>query len=167
MTEEAAKLTKKQEVFVSEYLSCFNGAEAARRAGYSESRARITASELLADSNIQNLIDVATKEKHEHALSISPEWVRAVSKKSNYVYLIRAGNGLTKIGISYDIQKRLNMLNTASPVELSLLFFFEPSNAVKTEKYLHIKFDKKRVKGEWFNLSDSEIEWIRLNYDII
>ncbi len=167
MSDDAPKLTKKQEVFVSEYLSCFNGAEAARRAGYSESRARITASELLANPDMKKVIDTKVEERRNNTLSISPEWIRAVSKKSNYVYLIRAGNGLTKIGISYDIQKRLNMLNTASPVELSLIFFFEPSNAVKTEKYLHIKFDKKRVKGEWFNLSDSEIEWIRLNYDII
>lgn len=37
MTEgQAKKLTKKQEVFISEYLLCLNATEAARRAGYTD-----------------------------------------------------------------------------------------------------------------------------------
>ena len=38
---------EKVEVFIAEYLRCGNGAEAARKAGWSENRARKTASELL------------------------------------------------------------------------------------------------------------------------
>lgn len=62
MTE--SKLTHKQQVFISEYLKCFNASEAARRAGYSEARARITGSELLADSNISEQIQVRLSEIH-------------------------------------------------------------------------------------------------------
>jgi predicted GIY-YIG superfamily endonuclease len=167
MTDTTPKFTKRQQVFIDEYLKCFNGAEAARRAGYSEKSARQTGSDLLANPDIKEYINVNMDERKNNTLSIASDWIRAASKKSNYVYLIRADNGLTKIGISYDVERRLYTLDTASPVRLSLLFFFEPSNAVKTEKYLHIKFDKKRVKGEWFNLSDSDIDWIRMNYDII
>lgn len=67
MSDEAPKLNKRQQVFIDEYLKCFNGAEAARRAGYSDSRARITASELLADSNISEQIKVRLSEVHMSA----------------------------------------------------------------------------------------------------
>lgn len=45
-------LTEKKKVFCREYVVDFNGAAAAARAGYSKNRARITASEFLADEAI-------------------------------------------------------------------------------------------------------------------
>jgi PBSX family phage terminase large subunit len=47
------KLTKQKKVFVAEYLQCFNGAEAARRAGYSERTARYVARNLLNTPNVK------------------------------------------------------------------------------------------------------------------
>ena len=55
--------TKKQRVFVEEYLQCWNAAEAARRAGYSERTARIQASKLLTKPNIQEEIQKRIAEK--------------------------------------------------------------------------------------------------------
>ena len=55
--------TKKQRVFVEEYLQCWNAAEAARRAGYSERTARIQASKLLTKPNIQEEISKRIAEK--------------------------------------------------------------------------------------------------------
>ena len=55
--------TKKQRVFVEEYLQCWNAAEAARRAGYSERTARIQASKLLTKPNIQEEIQKRISEK--------------------------------------------------------------------------------------------------------
>ena len=46
-------LTPKQRAFADEYMICCNGAEAARRAGYAKSSARITASRLLTNANIK------------------------------------------------------------------------------------------------------------------
>ncbi len=56
-------LTKKQRVFIEEYLQCWNAAEAARRAGYSERTARIQASKLLTKTNIQEEIQKRISEK--------------------------------------------------------------------------------------------------------
>ena len=67
MTEEAKPLTKKQEVFISEYLKCFNGSEAARRAGYSVKSARQTASDLLATPYISEQIKTRIAEVHMSA----------------------------------------------------------------------------------------------------
>ncbi len=50
------KLTPKQASFVENYMTCRNGAEAARKAMYAVSSARITASKLLSKTNIKAAI---------------------------------------------------------------------------------------------------------------
>lgn len=68
MTEEdKAKLkplTKRQSVFVDEYAISLNGADAARKAGYSEKGARQIASELLTNPNIRAAIEERFRERH-------------------------------------------------------------------------------------------------------
>ncbi len=49
----AIKLTPKQRAFVDQYVLCRSGAEAARRAGFAISSARITASQLLTKPNVK------------------------------------------------------------------------------------------------------------------
>ena len=49
--------TRKQRIFIDEYVTCWNGAEAARRAGYSVRSAREIAVELLAKPSIHEEIE--------------------------------------------------------------------------------------------------------------
>ena len=60
--EQERKLTDRQERFVVEYLACANGAEAARRAGYSEHTARQMANENLTKPYIKTAIDTKRDE---------------------------------------------------------------------------------------------------------
>lgn len=55
-------LTDQQQRFIDEYLVCWNGAEAARRAGYSEKTARIQASRLLTNANIRAAVEARLAE---------------------------------------------------------------------------------------------------------
>jgi phage terminase small subunit len=50
------KLTAKQQAFVEHYLTCWNGSESARRAGYSAHTASEQAARLLADVRVQEAI---------------------------------------------------------------------------------------------------------------
>lgn len=50
-------LTSKQQVFIAEYLKCWNASEAARRAGYTENSARAQGSRLLTDADISAEIE--------------------------------------------------------------------------------------------------------------
>jgi phage terminase small subunit len=52
----ATNLTDKQQVFINEYLKCWNAAEAARRAGYSDKTARQQGSRLLTNVDISQEI---------------------------------------------------------------------------------------------------------------
>ena len=76
---EAKQLTRKQQAFIDAYLVCFNGAEAARRAGYSAKTARQTASDLLAESYISEQIDARLSEVHmsaDEALKLTADIAR-------------------------------------------------------------------------------------------
>ena len=53
---DSKKLTAKQKAFCREYTKCWNGTEAAIKAGYSQKIARITASQILTKANIQEEI---------------------------------------------------------------------------------------------------------------
>lgn len=59
-----SKLTKKQLLFVEEYLIDLNGAQAAIRAGYSKNSAKEQSSRLLTKANVQELL---TKRKAERS----------------------------------------------------------------------------------------------------
>lgn len=67
-------LTIRRARFVAEYMACGNGAEAARRAGYSVRRARVKASELLDDpgvqAEIQKLSQIRDDELDRHLVNL-------------------------------------------------------------------------------------------------
>lgn len=81
MSEEKPKLTKANEVFISEYLKCFNGTEAYSRAYPKAKRdsARANAAELLAKPSIKAEIEFRLAEVHmsaEEALKLTAEIAR-------------------------------------------------------------------------------------------
>ena len=68
------KLTAKQEMFCREYLIDLNGTQAAIRAGYAESGAKVEASRLLTNANVIEYI-AELKAPREQKLEINAEWV--------------------------------------------------------------------------------------------
>jgi len=83
------------------------------------------------------------------------------------VYLIRAENGLVKIGKTHDVQARLQALDIGSPVSLELLYVIETQYADEVEQRLHGIYEAKRVKGEWFALSEQDIQDIIQSHQAI
>lgn len=73
------KLTRKQQVFVDEYVKCFNASESARRAGYSVKTAGSIGSELLKKPEISALIQAKLAEIHmgsDEALKLTADIAR-------------------------------------------------------------------------------------------
>lgn len=69
--------------------------------------------------------------------------------KSTHLYVLSCGNRL-KIGVTNDIDQRLQSLQTGNPDEIKLEYIEERVNPHKAEKFLHRHFQKNRVSGEWF-----------------
>lgn len=80
-----------------------------------------------------------------------------------YLYFIRASTTppLTKIGVSSRVQHRLSILQVGCPVELKLLFTWsvgDRDDAYATESLLHEEFRGRHRRGEWFELTEEEID---------
>jgi hypothetical protein len=68
---------------------------------------------------------------------------------------------LVKIGYSRNPKTRIKTLQTSNPKKLLLIGVLE--GCKKVEKFLHIKFYKYRIDGEWFKLTDEILEYIEAN----
>lgn len=75
MEAKQRKLTERQRRFVEEYMASGNGADACRRAGYSEKVARVQAVENLAKPNIKAEIERRTREMSEDSEDRRAKWI--------------------------------------------------------------------------------------------
>ncbi len=86
--------------------------------------------------------------------SIVPE-----RKKNTYLYvMIDKRTGYYKIGRSKDPSYREKTLQSDAP-DIELLFHYEAYT--NQEKELHQKYAEKRVRGEWFQLDENDLEEIK------
>lgn len=75
-----------------------------------------------------------------------------------YIYVIGPEVGPQKIGLSGDVEKRLQTLQTGYPGEL-FIHHKEPIDAKRVralEKKIHTELNYKRVRGEWFDMTTKE-----------
>jgi hypothetical protein len=63
-------------------------------------------------------------------------------------------NGFTKIGRSKNPKFREKTLQGQEP---NITILVEWNGPKSMEKELHIKFDSKRIRGEWFDLNVSDL----------
>lgn len=80
------------------------------------------------------------------------------------IYLVRAENGLTKIGIAISPRRRLVSLRADSPLPLELIHMAAVGDAERIEAELHTEFAAQRSHGEWFRLTEEDVASIRVRY---
>jgi hypothetical protein len=76
-----------------------------------------------------------------------------------YVYVMKC-NEFYKIGFSNNIEKRIKTLMVGNPYELEIIFVFEHNDAKEIEFFLHSRYKKENIRGEWFALSLEQIQEI-------
>lgn len=74
------------------------------------------------------------------------------------VYFLKVGH-LVKIGVTQNIELRVASLMAALPEHATFIGWI--AGDVSVENHFHQLFGSKRMKGEWFNLDESEIAAIR------
>jgi hypothetical protein len=83
------------------------------------------------------------------------------NEKDSYVYLMKnERNGYIKIGKSNNPKYREKTLQSEEP-EISLIFKKNVINPSTKEKNLHKKYSDKRIRGEWFDLTEQDISDIK------
>jgi predicted GIY-YIG superfamily endonuclease len=94
-----------------------------------------------------------------------------VTPTEGYLYVISDVNNLWKIGISGDVEKRLQALQTGNPYKLKIIAAYKSYREVRAlERESHIHFKKVRLEGEWFDgnrctLEDLENEVLNCGLD--
>ncbi|TWF34948.1 Meiotically Up-regulated Gene 113 (MUG113) protein [Chitinophaga polysaccharea] len=73
------------------------------------------------------------------------------------VYILSTGKNVYKIGKTQDLHKRLAAYHTHLPVMFRVIRQYAALNMTDLEESLHIVFQHKRVKGEWFELSKDDL----------
>jgi DNA-binding Xre family transcriptional regulator len=81
------------------------------------------------------------------------------------VYFARAIGGdfdsLIKIGYSYDPIQRMEMLKNQYGCEIEVIFYIPTNDAINLEKLMHKLFREHHYQGEWFNISETDIEILK------
>ena len=77
--------------------------------------------------------------------------------KSGWVYLINYGGGEYKVGHSFTPNQRLGNLDRHTPKTLDEVFRIETDDPPGVEAYWKKRFDKQKIKNEFFELSNSDV----------
>jgi hypothetical protein len=86
---------------------------------------------------------------------------KKAKKLDGNVYLIRAENGLYKIGKAKKISERMKPFSVSFPMKWELLYSFQCRDYSYAEELLHAKYADKRDVGEWFKLTTDDVEYIK------
>jgi hypothetical protein len=104
---------------------------------------------------------IAIIEKEPHALpSEKVESPESKSGEISYVYLMQFGKEY-KIGNADNVERRFRELKTQMPYEGKIIHTIETGDPEGIEAYWHGYFAGKRLKGEWFALTASDIKYFK------
>jgi hypothetical protein len=83
------------------------------------------------------------------------------AQNPQYVYVFRLAT-FYKIGCSKNPAHRMRRIAGAVlPFEYELIHVIESRNSRALEKALHLLFQEKRVRGEWFELTPQEVDVLK------
>lgn len=83
-----------------------------------------------------------------------------LQRVTGFVYILKSGDHY-KIGNAIDPVRRLKSLQAAWPEPMEIVHKIESDRYKYIERDLHRRFAGKRVRGEWFALSDEDLAYIR------
>lgn len=86
------------------------------------------------------------------------------SSSEGFVYVLRVDNGLCKIGRTRYLDDRIYQLGITLPYDPELVCAIKVEDCIKAEREIHELFIDagKNVRGEWFELTEADIEYIKL-----
>lgn len=106
---------------------------------------------------VKERLDFLTQNETERKAALDLDLLRH-SKFNCFIYLMEdLRNKTFKIGKSKTLGKRERTLQ--SEVPQIVMRFSIPAEEAR-EKELHERFDAKRIRGEWFELSQDELVWL-------
>lgn len=105
------------------------------------------------EQSILNLLKENVKEESEIKES-------GVIIEDGYVYLLQFGEEY-KIGSSNNVERRFREIKTQMPYDGKIIHTIQTGDPMGIELYWHSFFKDKRLKGEWFKLTNKDIAYFK------
>ncbi len=136
------------------------------------------------DDWLQDMLDRCEKAEIQTVIALWPQAIEAIKNvrqerdfriygrpKSNqtkkdkakpgYVYLLQAESGAYKIGRTQDPANRIKTFGIQLPFEVDFICVIQTPDMAELESRLHTKFADKQIRGEWFELNEDDVEYIK------
>lgn len=91
-----------------------------------------------------------------HYLTTKPQ------EQSNVIYILKhkGFEGYYKVGITNNLNSRVAIYKTASPLGIEIIYSKKIRCAPKIEKDIHFSLKNQRRNGEWFRLTSTDVKLI-------
>lgn len=115
------------------------------------------------DPYVLDMIRMARSGIAERCKGFGSESVKKVHgrERHGWVYVLRADNGTYKIGQTMQLQNRVTWLGIQLPYETEVVATIVANDPRSFEAALHRRFEDKRLRGEWFELDDGDLRFIK------
>ena len=94
-------------------------------------------------------------------IKTEPKIAKPARKFPGYVYLIKSETGHYKIGRTNNPDNRMRAFGIKLPFRVHYEHLIKSKDMCALETELHQRFAQKRLDGEWFNLSDEDVAYIK------
>ncbi len=99
------------------------------------------------------------EESYERVPKSRRQSISKAKEEAGYVYFIKEHfSGKVKIGKTKHMNSRMEMFGVKLPFEWDVIKTVKSADYSLTETLLHRKYENKRVNGEWFDLTQSDID---------
>lgn len=101
--------------------------------------------------------------KREYEIFNPIKTIKKPIPQSGYIYIIKSNN-IYKIGRAKNTKYRFNAYRAENPFEIEVVFKKQVDDYIKKETELLRIFKEKNIRGEWFSLSSSDIDFIKNDF---
>lgn len=105
----------------------------------------------------ERLLDIALRDIYDMKFQLLNLTMQNDKGAFGYVYVLKSDSGHYKIGKTNNPNDRLGTFSVKLPMEVEYLVLIESPNYHRLESVLHKQYDHKRINGEWFNLSPTDL----------
>lgn len=104
--------------------------------------------------------DLAAKIKAKQKVILAPKDEMSTAGFLYVIYIDSGVERIYKIGMAKRFDARFDQHQCASPFDICVAMAYFTGNMRAEERYLHSQYEHSHVRGEWYRLSDQDLEEI-------
>jgi len=83
-----------------------------------------------------------------------------IPPQEGWIYVVQCDR-FCKIGKTNNVKNRFAQIQSSMPFLLKLVHQSQHNDIVQAERHIHGAFSDKRVRGEWFDLTEEDLAWFK------